>query len=146
MPVYGKLSISYGKSDFVALDGISRPSSNDQRWRMAVGGGYIFDEYWEFTSTFRFYTGRPYTPYNTNDFLRSSAFYNTSRVGVNHSLDVRATRKWKLHNLLIDTYVDIQNVYDRNLREPPLWDSTRGGVVDQPELGIVPSIGISVEF
>ncbi len=146
LPVYGKLNVSYETSDFVALDGISRPSSNDQRWKIGVSCGYIVDENWEFTSTFRLYTGRPYTPFVTNTFKRSSVLYNTARVGVNHSLDVRATRTWAMGSISMQTYVDIQNIYNRKLLEPPIWDSTKGGAIDQPELGIVPSIGISVEF
>ncbi len=146
VPIYGKLSVSYGTTEFLALDGVGRPSSNDQRWKITGSGGYMYDENWEFTGTFRMYTGRPYTPYSTNTFLRSSALYNTSRVGLNHSLDLRATRKWRVGSYSIDTYLDVQNVYNKKLLEPPIWDSTKGGVIEQPELGIVPSIGVSVEF
>ena len=69
-PFYCRLTLSYSETMFTALDGVSRPSSNDQRWKLNIGGGYIIDERWEATSTFRFYTGVPYTPYTTGTYDR----------------------------------------------------------------------------
>ena len=63
-PIYGRLSLTYSETQFVALDGISRPSSFDQRWKMTVSGGYAFNENWEFNAAFHLATGRPYTPFN----------------------------------------------------------------------------------
>jgi len=88
-PFYGRLTLSYGESMFKALDGVSRPSNNDQRWKLNIGCGYIINDRWEATSTFRFYTGIPYTPYTEGTFNRLVSDYNSARVGVNHSLDLR---------------------------------------------------------
>ncbi len=145
-PMYGRLSISYGDAQFTALDGISRPSSSDQRWKVNLSAGYIYNERWEFTSTFRFSTGIPYTPFNSDVWGRYPNEYNTARTDINHSLDIRVNRKWVTESMVINAYVDIQNVYNKKPSEPPYWNQQENQVAEQDVLGIVPSIGISVEF
>jgi hypothetical protein len=131
---------------FTALDGISRPSSNDQRWKLNIGGGYIIDERWEATGTFRFYTGVPYTPYTTGTYDRLSSDYNSVRVGVNHSMDVRVERRWVSEKSILSLYLDVENIYNRKELQPPEWDQANSRPVQPAALGIVPSLGISIEF
>jgi len=145
-PFYGRFTLSYGEAMFQALDGISRPSNNDERWRLIVGGGYIIDERWEVTSTFRFYTGRPYTPHRVEQWVRQVPDYNLARVGVNHSLDVRVARRWFFSATNLSCYLDIQNVYNRKQLVPPVWNPNKNVWEQPPELGMVPSVGVSVEF
>ena len=145
-PFYARLTLSYSETMFRALDGVSRPTSNDQRWKLNIGWGYIIDERWEATSTFRFYTGRPYTPYTAGTFDRLRSDYNSARVGVNHSMDVRIARRWVLEASLFSVYLDIQNIYNRKAVEPPSWDQASSRPVQPAALGIVPSLGFSVEF
>jgi outer membrane cobalamin receptor len=146
VPLFGKLSVTYSESEFTSMDGTSHPSSNDQRWKVAVSCGYIFDEQWEATSTFRLYTGRPYTPFTSSQWLRTSVYYNSARVGLNHSLDLRVVRRWMMGSIAVSTFLDIQNVYDRKPLDVPQWNQTKAQVEYPPSLGIVPSIGVSVEF
>jgi len=145
-PFYGRLTLSYAETMFTALDGVSRPSNNDERWRLNIGGGYIFDEHWEVTGTFRFYTGRPYTPNTTETWERLAPNYNTARLGVNHGLDLRAARRWFFSKSTLSCYLDIENVYNRKLRVPPVWDPNKNLWLQPPELGVVPTVGVSVEF
>ncbi len=145
-PFYGRLTLSYGESMFKALDGISRPSNNDERWKLNVGGGYLIDERWEVTSTFRFYTGRPYTPYTTEQWVRTNANYNLARIGANHELDLRVARRWFFAASNLSCYLDIQNVYNRKQLVPPVWNPTKNLWEQPPELGVVPSVGVSMEF
>lgn len=149
-PIYGRLSLTYSETQFMALDGIIRPSSFDQRWRMNVSGGYALDELWEFNTAFHLATGRPYTPFGTEPgvaaFHRSPETYNTARVSTNHSLDFRISRRWVAGSVVITTFFDIQNVYNRKPEEPPQWNLTTMRPEVTPTLGIVPSIGVSVEF
>ena len=145
-PFYGRLSLSYSETMFQALDGISRPSNNDERWKLNIGGGYLFDERWEVTGTFRFYTGRPYTPYTTQNWVRLVPNYNTARVGVNHGLDLRVARRWFFAATNLSCYLDIQNVYNRKQLVPPSWNPTKNLWEQPPEIGVVPSVGVSVEF
>lgn len=145
-PLYGRMSATYSETQFTALDGVSRPSNDDQRWKMTLSVGYALDERWEFNAAFHFATGRPYTPFSLGGFVRSRADYNTARTNVNHELDLRASRRWALEETMITLFFDIQNVYNRKPSEPPDWDQSAARVTSPNTLGIVPSIGVSVEF
>ena len=144
-PLYGRLSVSLSEASFTALDGISRPGSNDQRWKVSLSAGYIYNEEWEFNATFRYSTGRPYTPF-TDGWSRSGTSYNSVRTGANHSLDIRVNRRWVMTSWVLHTYVDIQNVYNKKPSEPPYWDQQTNQITEQKMLGIIPSIGITAEF
>ena len=145
-PFYGRLTLSYSETMFRALDGISRPSSNDQRWKLNFGGGYIIDERWEVTSTFRINTGRPYTSYKEEKWERVRTDYNSARVGINHSFDMRVARRWNFETTILTAYLDVINLYNRKQLVPPVWNSTKNLWEQPPSIGIVPSLGISVEF
>ncbi len=145
IPCYGTVSISYNESEFTAMDGISRPSSFDQRWIVNIGGGYILNEKWEFGAKFRYATGRPYTPFETGG-NQSDLLYNTLRIGANHSLDVRIDRRWSFGTWSLNTYIDVQNIYNRKPIDVPRYNQRTGEAEQTASIGILPSIGISVEF
>jgi len=145
IPCYGIFSVGYGHSKFTAIDGISRPSNWDQRWIMNFGGGYIFNEKWEIGTKFRLATGRPFTPFN-NDGTKDISAYNTERIDINHSLDVRLDRRWMFDKWMMVTYIDIQNVYNRRQKDVPRWNARDASIDDESGIGILPTIGVSVSF
>jgi len=145
IPCYGTVSVSYNDSRFKALDGLVRPSSFDQRWITNVGGGYIFNERWEFSAKFRYASGRPYTPYNP-DGTQNSTLYNSERIVGNHSLDLRVDRRWTFDGWTLITYLDIQNIYNRKPVDVPRFNERTRQVEENNAIGILPSIGISAEF
>lgn len=145
IPCYGTVSVSYNESSFKALDGVNRPNSFDQRWIINLGGGYVFNEQWEFSTKFRFATGRPYTPFGGNG-AQSALLYNSARVRANHSLDVRVDRRWLFESWTLITYIDIQNIYNRKPVTVPRYDVRTGTLDETSTIGILPSIGVSAEF
>jgi hypothetical protein len=145
VPCYGTFSVSYNVSEFRALDGVLRPSSFDQRWIMNVGGGYVLNDKWEFSTKFRLATGRPYTPYGPGG-LQDPALINTLRVATNHSLDVRVDRRWQFEGWNLITYIDIQNIYNRKAQDVPRFNDRTGQLDTGNSIGILPSIGVSAEF
>jgi hypothetical protein len=145
LPFYGTVSVSYNNTRFVPLDGRKRPGAFDQRWITNFGGGYIIDERWEISTRFRFVTGRPYTPFN-NDGSQDVERYNTARIPSNHSLDLRVDRRWSFDRWALITYIDVQNVYNRQFRDVPRYDRRTGEITRTSSIGILPSIGISAEF
>ncbi len=145
VPYYGIFSLSYNQSEFKGLDGISRPSSYDQRWIINIGGGYLLNKNWEFAFKSRIATGRPYTPLNA-DYTKSSTLYNSERVKTNWILDIRADRYWFLSGIVLITYLDIQNVLNRPIYDVPRYNAFDDEVEDSGSIGILPSIGVSVEF
>lgn len=145
IPCYSTVSVSYNTSQFVAMDGVEHPSSFDQRWIVNIGGGYVFDERWEFSAKFRYVTGRPYTPYE-QDGRQLPSEYNGARVGANHSLDIRVDRRWSFGNWTLVTYVDIQNIYNRKPVDVPRFNLRTQRIEQNDAIGILPSVGISAEF
>ena len=145
IPYYGLLSLTYGKSTFTALDGIERLGSYDQTLIFNLSGGYKFNEKWEASLKFRYATGMPFTPFNS-DGSQSVGLYNTDRLKPSHSLDIRIDRRWYFNNWTLITYLDLQNVYNRKNSTSVRWDPRAQRIDDESSIGILPSIGVSIEF
>lgn len=145
LPFYGTTSISYNNAEYTALDGESRPGAFDQRWILNLGGGYIFNEKWEFSTRFRFATGRPYTPFDSFG-TQDPSQYNSVRIPANHSLDLRIDRRWSFNTWFLITYIDSQNIYNRPFVDVPRFNRRTGEIEQSGSIGILPSIGISAEF
>ncbi len=77
-PYYGILSLTYSEARFTALDKVDRIGSYDQTWIFNISGGYKINEEWEVATKFRYSTGKPYTPYNS-DGTQSVEQINTIR-------------------------------------------------------------------
>lgn len=144
-PYYGILSLTYSEAEFTALDGVKRPGSYDQNWIFNISGGYKIDNHWEISTKFRFASGKPYTPFNF-DGTQNIADYNSRRLKSAHSLDVRVDRRWFFSGWTLITYLDVQNVYNRNNLSAIRWDPKEQRVDESSSIGILPSIGISAEF
>lgn len=144
-PHYALLSVTYSQARFTGVDGVERAGTYDQRWIMNLTGGYIFNKKWEASVKFRFATGNPYTPFNNNG-TQSVANYNTARFKEFHSLDLRVDRRWDFETWTLITYLDIQNIYNNKQANTIRWDYRKGEVDQQSSIGLLPSIGVSVEF
>lgn len=143
--IYGLISATYAQTEFTGLDGIKRPSAFEQEWIFNLSGGYIFDHQWEVSFKFRYASGRPVTPYNSNG-TQSLSNYLTDNLSPLHTLDLRVDKRWDLGGLSLITYLDIQNIYNRSNVQNIRWDYKKMKVDDTSSIGILPSIGISLEF
>ncbi len=145
IPHYGTLSLTYSKGMFTGLDGIERNGRYDQRWIFNLSGGYIFNQKWEASLRFRYATGNYYTPYNP-DGTQNVEDYLTKRFPNNHSLDLRVDRRWNFDGWALITYIDVQNIYNRKNSSSIRWDYLEQKADSESSIGILPSIGISLEF
>lgn len=145
VPLYGIVSITYSESNFTAIDGIERPGSYDQRWIINLSGGYIFSSKWEASFKFRFATGTPFTPFNSNG-TQTASKYNTGRFDAVHSLDLRVDRRWDFDGWNLIAYIDIQNIYNNKNSFTNRFNYREMKVDNESTIGLLPSIGISVEF
>ena len=142
---YGLASITYSESYFTSLDGIERTGQYNQKWIANISAGYIFNDKWEAALKFRYATGSPYTPYNL-DGTQNRVDYLTSTLKDSHGLDVRVDRRWNFDGWALITYLDIQNIYNNKNITNVRWDYKERKVEENSEIGILPSIGISLEF
>ncbi len=145
IPGYGILSITWSESNFRGLDNVKHPAAYGQNWIVNLSGGYIFNKKWEASFRFRFATGTPYTPFNS-DGSQSVSNYNSVRFSPVHSLDLRLDRRWDFEKWALITYLDIQNVYNNKDSFYIRWDYRTGTVDRRSSIGLLPSIGVSLEF
>jgi hypothetical protein len=59
---------------------------------------------------------------------------------------VRVDRRWYFSNLTLITYIDIQNIYNNTSSNSIRWDSRTQTAEMGEAIGILPSIGVSLEF
>ncbi len=142
---YGIASITYSQSKFTSLDGVERSGQYDQRWIVSLSAGYIFNEKWEASLKFRYATGSPYTPYNF-DGTQSIGNYLIDNFRDSHALDVRVDRRWNFDGWALVTYIDIQNIYNQKNISSIRWNYAERKIEESEGIGILPSIGISLEF
>lgn len=145
IPLYGIMSITYNESKFISLDGVQRYGSFDQRWIFNLSGGFIFSNSLESSFKFRYATGRPTTPFNF-DGTQSVANYNSLRLDPLHSLDLRIDKRWFFERVTLITYLDLQNIYNNKNGGYIRWDQRKKKIVKNQSIGILPTIGINLEF
>ena len=145
LPFYGIMSITYNESEFTPLDGITRPGIYDQKWIMNLSGGYKFNKEWEASMKFRFASGSPYTPFES-DGTQLVSLYLSEYYQPLHSLDVRVDKRWYFSNLTLITYIDIQNIYNNKNSNSLRWNPRTQKAEKGESIGILPSIGVSLEF
>ena len=145
IPYYGLLSLTYSKADYTSLDGIERPGSYDQNWLFNLSGGYKINEFWMVSTRFRFASGSPFTPFNS-DGTQSVINYNTRRLKSTHSFDLRVDKRWYFSGWTLITYLDIQNIYNRKNSTSVRWDARKQRMDETSSIGILPSVGISAEI
>ncbi len=150
IPLYGLASFAVARSEFTGLEGVTRAGAYDGRVIANLGAGWRVNRAWEISGKFRFATGLPTTPFFETgpdtgrlDFSR----YNSGpRLPTFHALDLRIDRRWSFRGWQLDVYLDVQNVYGRKNVSQYRWDFQAGAPEAQESLGVLPSIGVTVEF
>lgn len=154
IPLYGLFSLSWGKSEYTAGNGVKYPGQFDQRFIMNLSGGYIFNSKWEVAGKFRYYTGIPYTPVyrpsenplNPGTIQNLPEEYLAARLDAGHHLDVRVDRYFNFANLTLIVYLDIQNIYNFKIPQRPRYDFWEDSISTSSDIGILPSLGITLEL
>ena len=150
IPLFGLASVSVSRTTFDGADGVRRPGSFDTRFIGNAVLGWRPNAKWEVSGKVRVATGLPLTPIITTgpqagrrDFTR---WNEGGRLPLFHALDLRVDRRWSLRRLQLVGYLDVQNVYGRENITNEEWDPRTAAVVRNASLGLLPSIGFSVEW
>ncbi len=150
IPLYGLVSLSLGRSEFEGLDGVERPGAFDTRFIGTILAGYRFNPRWELSGKFRVASGQPTTPFITSGLLAGSLDFSRYNAGPRlpafHALDIRVDRRWSFRSWQLVVYLDVQNVYGRTNVSQIRWNAQEQRVEDDEALGILPSIGVNIEF
>jgi hypothetical protein len=150
IPVYGLISVAVARAEFRSFDGVTRPGAYDGRVISNLLAGWRINSAWELSGKFRIATGLPTTPYVESgpdagrlDFTR----YNAGpRLPTFHALDLRIDRRWSFRGWQLDVYIDVQNVYGRTNVSQYQWNPRIGAAEPNESLGVLPSIGVNIEF
>jgi hypothetical protein len=150
IPVYGLVSVAVARAEFRSVDGVTRPGAYDGRVIGNLLAGWRISSAWEVSGKFRVATGLPTTPYVESgpdagrlDFTR----YNAGpRLPTFHTLDLRIDRRWSFRGWQLDVYLDVQNVYGRTNISQYQWNPRIGAAEPNESLGVLPSIGVNIEF
>lgn len=157
LPIYGLASISINRTRFIANDGVERPGSFDTPIIGSVAMGWRPDEFWEFSGKVRLSQGIPTTPFvSTPDRAAETGFpvgsldfarYNLGeRLPFFYAVDLRVDRRWFFKGWQLITYIDVQNVTGRQNASGIQWDPRTETAVTNFSIGVLPSIGVNVEF
>ena len=118
---YGILAYTFGKSEFTNQNGIYAPSSWDSRHIVNLTLGKRFGKNWEAGMRYRYQSGLPFTPFNSDSDLVANwnrnfggipdyKRINTLRSGPVNGLDIRVDKKWFFKGWELNLFLDIQNV------------------------------------
>jgi len=116
-------------------------------------GWAILSGDWSVGGRLRVVTGNPDTPVvsavydvDTDSFVSKSGGFRTTRLPTFHQLDIRVDYKMAFDNILVNTYVDFINVYNRPNAEFRAWDYRYRNSAWLALLPFIPVMGMSAEF
>ena len=172
---YGILSYTLMKSEF-EKDNQYIPSAWDYNHIAVLTIGKRLQKNWEVGTKIRFASGGPYTPNNINltslktvwdafgQGVADPTQTNTKRVGNFFQTDVRVDKKWYFKKYNLNFYIDIQNITNSGIQEPPTayverdinnqpitnpTDNTRYKIKEglyEQAINFLPTFGVIIEF
>ncbi len=138
------------------------PRTLDQRHAVGLNLIYRPNSKWQISSTFQYHSGWPATesifvvdslPDGSLTLAREVGELNALRLPAYHRLDLRFTRNFSVGRGVLQAYLDIFNVYNReNLRSYGFSVQVNDGVVSTRQVGgekllpMLPSIGFRYVF
>ncbi|MBX5481447.1 MAG: TonB-dependent receptor [Myxococcaceae bacterium] len=130
-------------------------TSFDQTHILTAVGSYRLPWGFEVGARFRYVTGSPTTPLvheydqysaETNRFRVARGEPNSVRQPPFHQLDLRIDKNWLFESWTLDTYVDVQNVYNAQNVEATYTDYRGRVEYEVPGIPILPVIGVKGTF
>jgi len=116
-------------------------------------GSYRLPRNWEFSGRFRYMSGQPTTPVKDSVFVADDDLYapivgevNTDRQLAAHTLDVRIDKTWDFRRWSLDTYIDVQNVYNNTKTGGTAYNYDYTESEAAPGFPIFPALGIRGEW
>lgn len=147
IPLYGLFSLTLADTKFKSLKGDYIRGAYDSPVILNITAGYRFNPEWEVSGKFRLASGLPTTPFDPTTGQRIFDLYNQGeRLPLYHALDVRVDKRWYFEDFTLNTYIDIQNIYNRKNVAALRWNPRFNKVEAQGSIGILPSIGINFEL
>ena len=125
---FGQLNLSYSRARHGGLDGMLRPGAFDRPFVFNAVGGRRIARKWEFAFRMAYLSGRPYTPFDTeNSELQRRGIFDLERVNSMRydaffTLDLRIDRTFSVKDQEVVVYYGLQNVTGRRNPTALLWN------------------------
>jgi len=153
---FGWLAYTWSRSETRRKGGPDYALSNfDQTHILTAVGSYRLPYGFELGARFRYVTGNPRTPLehpfdkysaDGNRFFGTNGATNSARLPDFNQLDIRLDKTWLFENWTLDTYLDVQNVYNAANTEfltPDYRYRTQAPITGIP---ILPVLGVKGSF
>jgi len=118
-------------------------------------GSWEPSERWTLGAKWKYASGRPRDPFVVNANVLGSAGpprfskefvdNNTARFPTFHTLNVRVDYRRRFGPVSLVGFLDVINVYGREIVDEQGWDERRG-VDSEGGLGVFPTIGLKFEY
>lgn len=150
--IYGLITYSYSKSGFTAIEGGEKPAAFDPTHQFTIIAGYQVADDWLIGLKFKYAGGRPYTPF---DAAKSKSLgrgvydmdkFNSERYLDYHRLDLRVDKKFYFKKATLTTYMELQNVYNRENVFGYFWNKDKNEVGTVYQWAFMPVGGFSLQF
>ncbi|MFZ6178019.1 TonB-dependent receptor plug domain-containing protein [Nannocystis pusilla] len=133
---------------------LQAPNDFDQRHNLVAVLGVKLPRRWQIAGRFRLVTGLPFTPVVgglKTDGAFSGAYpiygaYNSARMPVFHQLDIRVDKTWVRSRTIVSTYLDVQNLYNRQNAEGLWYLTDYSGTQTVVGVPILPVLGVRIEY
>jgi len=149
---YGLASATVFRTRYEDHRGSWRDRVFDNRYMVAVEGGYKPSEKWEFSLRWIYAGGPPYTPFDPeasraiNRAVLDGDRINSDRYPDYHSLNVRFDRRFHFHRSNLIFYFSIWNTYGRKNVAAYFWNEMENKQDTVYQWGFLPVFGLEYEF
>jgi len=149
---YGLLGGALYRSKYRDLNGVWRNRIYDNRYNATVEAGYIPNNKWEFSMSWIFAGGMPYTPY---DALASSAIQeavfdvnaiNSRRFPDHNSLSIRSDRRFHFRGSNLIVFFSIWNVFNKKTPTEIDWSEYSEDLYSEDSFPRIFVLGLEFEF
>jgi TonB family protein len=125
----------------------------DQTHILTALGSYAFAHGWTLGGRFRLVSGNPRTPIVGSVVNATADRYeplfgpvNSARNPAFHQLDLRVDKRWVFNRWILDTYLDVQNVYNHRYAEGQQYSYDYSQSKPQSGLPILTIFGVRGEI
>lgn len=149
---FAQTNLSISNTKHAGLDGIRRPGGYDYPVVLNAVVGYKLTKKWDVSSSFRFMTGRPYTPFNEelsteqNRGIYDLTRINSLRAPAYFRPDFRLDRTFTVRDKPMLLWLGVQNVMNRRNVWGVRWNQNTNRSEPERQEGMFPLIGLDWKF
>ena len=125
----------------------------DQTHILTAVGSYVLPRNWQVGARFRLVSGNPQDPIVGAVYNASTSEYdpifgkpNSGRDAPFHQLDIRVDKRWVYQGWMLNMYLDLQNVYNRQNPEGLMYNFNYRQSKPQSGLPLLSILGIRAEY